>query len=76
MILKEFDLNKHIESEKAYSREVGRTEGRTEGRAEERNLLLLLMQNLLADNRMDDLAKIASDPELLEQLICEYNLSS
>ena len=67
MILKEFDLNKHIESEKAYSC--------TEGRAEERNLLLLLMQNLLADNRMDDLAKITYDPELLEQLLREYNLS-
>ena len=71
MILKEFDLNKHIESEKTYSHE----EGRIEGRAEERSLLLLLIQNLLTDNRMDDLAKISSDPELLEQLIREYNLS-
>ena len=63
MILKEFDLNKHIESEKAYSREM------------ERKLLLLLMQKLLADNRMDDLTKISSDPKLLEQLLREYNLS-
>lgn len=64
MILKEFDLNKHIESEKAYSHEEGK------------NLILRLMQNLLDDNRMDDLANISSDPELLEQLIREYKLSN
>ena len=68
MILKEFDLNKHIESEKAYSHEEGRAEGK--------NLILRLMQKLLDDNRHEDLAKISSDPELLEQLIREYNLSS
>ena len=69
--LKEFDLNKHIESEKAYSHEIGHAEGR----AMERNTLLRLTQNLLTDKRMDDLEKITSDPELLEQLIREYNLS-
>ena len=62
MILKEFNLEEHIKSEKAYSLEIGRHQ------------ILHLTQKLLDDNRLDDLARISSDAVYLEQLLSEYNL--
>ena len=62
MILKEFDLNKHIESEKAYSRE------------EERKRFSQLSQRLIADSRGDDITKAAIDPEYCLVLYKEYNI--
>ena len=66
MILKEFNLEQHIKSEKAYSF--------AEGRATERNALSLLTQKLFADSRIEDLKKAAENPEYMEQLMKDYHL--
>ena len=63
MILEEFDLEKYIRLEKKESRAEGRTE------------LTTLIQCLFADSRIDDLKKASEDPEYLEQLLQEYNIS-
>ena len=66
MILKEFNLEEHIKSEKAYSY--------AEGRTTERNAFSLLTQRLFADSRIEDLQKAAENPEYLEQLMKEYHI--
>ena len=58
MILKEFDLNKHIESEKAYSEYKS----------------FVLIQKLLADNRHDDLTRATTDKDFRDLLYNEYNI--
>ena len=63
MILEEFDLEKHIRLEKK------------ESFADGCNTFAILTQHLLADSRIDDLKKAAEDPEYLEQLLQEYNIS-
>lgn len=63
MILEEFDLEKHIRLEKK------------ESFVEGCNTFATLTQYLLADSRIDDLKKAAEDPEYLEQLLREYNIS-
>ena len=44
MMLYDFDMEKHIESEKAYEYERGREQGREEGKAEG---WLMMLQNLM-----------------------------
>ena len=63
MILEEFDWEKHIRLEKK------------ESYAEGRNAITTLAQRLLADSRIDDLKRAAEDPEYLELLLQEYNIS-
>ena len=63
MILEEFDLEKHIRLEKK------------ESFVEGCNTFATLTLYLLADSRIDDLKKAAEDPEYLEQLLREYNIS-
>ena len=58
MILKEFDLNKHIESEKAYSEYKS----------------FFLIQKLLADNRHEDLTRATTDKDFRDSLYEEYNI--
>lgn len=67
MILEEFDWEKHIRLEKKESYAEGLTEGR--------NAITTLAQRLLADSRIDDLKRAAEDPEYLELLLQEYNIS-
>ena len=70
MILKEFNLEEHIKSEKAYSY----AEGHAEGRSAERNAFSLLTQKLFADSRIENLKKAAENPEYMEQLMKEYHI--
>ena len=62
MILKEFDLEKHIASEKAFSREEGE------------NMFARLTQLLIRDSRMDDLNKAITDHTFRNLLYKEYNI--
>ena len=66
MILKEFNLEQHIKSEKAYSF--------AEGRTVERNAFSLLTQKLFADSRIEDLKKAVENPEYMEQLMKDYHI--
>lgn len=66
MILKEFNLEQHIKSEKAYSLEEGLTKGE--------NKSFLLMQKLLADDRSADLARASTDLDYRKLLYKEYHI--
>ena len=66
MILKEFDLDKHIQSEKAHSREEGIAKGE--------NKSFLLMQKLLAEGRNEDLTRATTDRAFRNQLYQEYHI--
>ena len=70
MILKEFNLEEHIKSEKAYSF----AEGHAEGQEMERKRFSQLTQYLIEDSRIEDLQKAAKDPDYLEQLMKEYHI--
>ena len=75
MFLKEFDLNKHIESEKEISYADGLVEGRLEGRTEgeefQHRRFSELFQRLSSDSRTDDIAKAAADIEYCKTLYKE-----
>ena len=70
MILKEFNLEEHIKSEKAYSF----AEGHAEGQETERKRFSQLTQYLIDDSRIEDLQKAAKDSNYLEQLMKEYHI--
>ena len=53
----------------------GLKEGLKEGQQEGRSEILVLVQHLIRANRMDDLKRIDSDPNYLEQLLAEFGLS-
>ena len=66
MILKEFNLEEHIKSEKAYSLEEGLIEGE--------NKSFLLMQKLLTDGRNGDLTRASTDLDFRKSLYKEYHI--
>ena len=66
MILKEFNLEQHIQSEKAYSF--------AEGQETERKRFSQLTQCLVHDARNEDIAKAAVDSDFCLRLYKEYNL--
>ena len=70
MILKEFNLEKHIKSEKAHSYATGHAEGQEN----ERKRISQLTQCLIDDSRIEDLKKAAKDSDYLEQLMKEYHI--
>lgn len=70
MILKEFNLEQHIQSEKAYSLE----EGLAKGQEMERKRFSLLTQSLIDDSRNEDIAKAATDSEFCQKLYEEYHI--
>jgi len=74
MILKEFNLEEHIKSEKAYSFAEGHAEGHAKGQETERRRFSQLTQYLIDDSRIEDLQKAAKDPNYLEQLMKEYRI--
>lgn len=47
---------------------------RTEGLTKGERRVLALMQKLIASNRTDDIARVASDPEYREKLCEEYGI--
>ena len=51
-----------------------REEGREEGREEERLRINSMIQKLVAQNRVEDIVKAASDPKYQEQLLNEFGL--
>ncbi|MBE5971559.1 MAG: hypothetical protein E7246_03425 [Lachnoclostridium sp.] len=70
MILKEFNLEEHIKSEKAYSF----AEGHAEGQEMERKRFAQLTQCLIDDSRNEDIAKAAIDSEFCLKLYQEYHI--
>ena len=66
MILKEFDLEEHIQAEKAYSLEIGINLG------EEK--LSRLYQLLIDDSRTEDLLRVTTDINFRKMLYMEYNI--
>lgn len=66
MFLEEFD-------EEFYKKAI-RKESYNEGRTEGETLMLTLVQKLLADKRLGDLERAASDPAFRESILREYNL--
>ena len=67
MILKEFNLEQHIQSEKAYSF--------AEGQAEERKRFSRLTKLLIDDSRNEDITKAALDSEFCIKLYKEYHIT-
>ncbi len=59
---------------RAEGRVEGKAEGRAEGKAEGRAEIILLMQLLLKDGRMEDLSRSTEDEEFCQQLMNEYGL--
>ena len=78
MILKEFNLEEHIKSEKAHSFAEGHREGHREGHIEgqesERKRFAQLTQCLIDDSRNEDIAKAAIDSEFCLKLYQEYHI--
>ena len=70
MILKEFNLEQHIQSEKAYRLE----EGLANGQEIERKRFSLLTQCLIDDSRNEDVTKAATDSEFCQKLYEEYHI--
>lgn len=70
MILKEFNLEQHIKSEKAYSLAIGREEGQEL----QRNRFSKLTQCLIEDSRNEDIARAAIDFEFCIKLYKEYHI--
>ena len=70
MILEEFDLEKHVRSEKA----VSYAEGFAVGYAESICKRMLLVVKLQADQRCEDLIRAVHDPDFMEQLYQKYNI--
>ena len=56
-------------------RAEGRIEGRAEGRAEGENRFAHLVSQLMAENRIDDLARAATDLEFRSELFKELGIS-
>ena len=54
----------------------GKVEGKVEGKAEERNDINELVQNLLCDNRIDDLKRSTTDTEYQNSLMAEYGIGA
>ena len=52
----------------------GKTIGRKEGRKEGEQRLLILIDRLISDNRMSEIANISSNDELRKNLYFEYGL--
>ena len=67
MLLTEYDEQAHIKNEKDISFEEGREEGRES--------LSVLIQKLLAENRLDDVNRVTSDKEYCEKLMKEFKIS-
>ncbi len=61
--------------EKRRSREEGLAEGRAEGRAEVERLDKLLVEALIASNRVEELAPALTDPDLKSRLLEELGIS-
>lgn len=74
MILKEFDLEKHIKYEKAESYADGHAAGHIEGQETERKRFSELSQRLITASRNEDIAKAAIDSEFCLKLYEEYQI--
>lgn len=70
MILKEFNLEEHIKSEKAYSY----ADGHTDGQDLQRKRFSQLTQCLIDASRNEEIAKAAMDSEFCLQLYKEYHI--
>lgn len=52
----------------------GKREGKMEGRMEGQKMMLELIQKLMADGRLDDIAKIKDNEDDCQKLYREYNI--
>ena len=52
----------------------GKREGKAEGKAEERQEIAELIKRLTADNRLQELAKLETDKDILQKLMDEYGI--
>ena len=52
----------------------GKIEGKREGKMEGQKMMLELIQKLMADGRLDDIAKIKDNEEDCQKLYREYNI--
>ena len=52
----------------------GKREGKAEGKAEERQEITELIKRLTADNRLQELAKLETDKNILQKLMDEYRI--
>ena len=50
----------------------GRAEGQIKGKREGINIINLLNQKLLQDNRQEDILRSVTDPEFQKKLLAEY----
>lgn len=68
------DVCKAIQDLMADSREKGIKEGREEGREEGEDMLVLLLQKLIADNRTSEIELVAKDEAVRKTLYKEYGI--
>lgn len=54
----------------------GRAEGQIKGKREGINIINLLNQKLLQDNRQEDILRSITDPEFQKKLLAEYALEN
>ena len=55
--------------------EKGKIEGRAEGKSVGEEMMLMLIQKLVDNNRFDDISRIKDDKEYRQELYKEYNIS-
>ena len=66
--------NWDMSSAVAKGKREGKAEGRAEGRTEERQEIAELIRRLTADNRLQELAKLETDKDILQKLMDEYGI--
>ena len=66
--------NWDMSSAVAKGKREGRAEGRAEGKAEDRQEIAELIKHLTADNRLQELAKLETDKDILQKLMDEYGI--
>ena len=69
-----WDMSSAVAKGKREGKAEGRAEGRAEGKAEERQEIAELIKRLTADNRLQELAKLETDKDILQKLMNEYGL--
>ncbi len=68
-------LARGLEQGKAEGLAEGREQGKAEGLTQGESRLALLLKALLADGRDDEVARIATDPDLRSELYRSYGIA-
>ena len=69
-----WDMSSAVAKGKREGRAEGMKQGMERGKAEERQELSELIKRLTADNRLQELAKLETDKDILQKLMDEYGI--